>query len=158
MENLSKNKKISLALGFVVLISLFMPWISYFIFSESLIGISGKLSDLASFGDPKFKHQLVIYIGYAFLILAAASLFFNYKGDIQKAKWAYYSMIGYFGLVIILNIGDIGKLPVPESIPMLEAFMPSIFDILGVGFYVFIASFLVSFKFLKEENDPEVID
>ena len=159
MENLSKNKKISLGSGVAVLISLFMPWASFMGFSLSLIGIPGTLSDLASMGggdlsDAEFKHLLAIYIGYAFLILGAASLFFNYKGDIQKAKWAYFSMIGYLGLVIILNMGDMGDMADMAG----GDSGPSIFKVLGMGFYVFLASFIGSFKFLKEEVNPEVID
>ena len=142
-----------------------MPWINFLGFSESLIAIPGFLSHYGIFQDPKFKHLLVIYIGYVFLILAAASLFFNYKGHIQKAKWAYYAMIGYCGLVIILNIEESVDVEMTSKFPLFlrvifENIMDRIspFDILYVGFYVFIASFIVSFKFLKEEIDPEVID
>ncbi len=109
MENLSQNKKISLGIGVVLLISLFLPWASFMGFSMSLIGIPGAISDFAGVGggdmsDLGFKALLGLYMGYAFFILSAAGLFFNYKGDIQKAKWAYYSMLGYFVLIIILNI------------------------------------------------------
>jgi hypothetical protein len=138
-----------------MLISLFLPWVDFMIFSTSLIGIPGAFSDLAGLsgiGEPPFTAQLALYVGYAFFSLGAAGLFFNYKGDIQKSKLAYYAMIGYFILVIILNISDISDISGGSDGG------PSIFSILGMGFYVFIASFIGTFKFLKEENNPEVID
>ena len=163
MENLSKNKKISLGLGVVLIISLFLPWFKFVIFSVTLIGIPGTVADLTTgFGsmmgeipDIPFKVQLAMYMGYAFLILGSAGLYFNYKGAIQKSKLAYYSMIGYFVLVLLLNISD-----------LLEAFDgmgelddgPSIFSLLGIGIYVFIASYIGNLKYLKEETEPEMID
>jgi hypothetical protein len=158
MENLSQNKKISLGIGVVLLISLFLPWASFMGLSVTLMGIAGMYNDASAIGlgadsDAGFKALLAIYMGYAFLILGAAGLFFNYKDDIQKAKWAYYSMLGYFVLIIILNISEMGEMG-----EMGGGDGPSIFSILGIGFYVFIASFIGTFKFLKEENNPEVIE
>ena len=74
MENLSRNKKISLGLGIALIISLFLPWVDVMIFSMSLIGVPGALSDMAGFlggsmGDMPFKLQLLVYIGYVFLFL-----------------------------------------------------------------------------------------
>jgi hypothetical protein len=222
MENLSQNKKISLGLGVVVLISLFLPWFSFMIFSTSLIGAPGLITDLASFGggimdDVPFKIQLAIYMGYAFFILGAAGLYFNYKNDIQKAKLSYYAMVGYFALVIILNISDFssffggGMDDIPFKIQLAiyigYAFFilgaiglyfnykddiqkaklsyyamvgyfalviilnisdmedmgggddgPSIFKFLGMGFYVFIASYIGNLKYLKEESESEIIE
>ena len=151
MENLSRNKKISLGLGIALIISLFLPWVDVMIFSMSLIDIANIAGD--SMGDIPFKAQLLIYIGYVFFILGVAGLFFNYKGDIQKAKSSYYAMAGYFVLVIILSIsgdfisdmggGDDG---------------PSFFSILGMGFYVFIASYIGNLIYLKEDDNPEVTE
>ena len=155
MENLSQNKKISLGLGAAVLISLFLPWFSFMMFSTSLIGVPGMISDIASFGggmdDTPFKIQLAIYMGYAFFILGAAGLYFNYKNDIQKAKLSYYAMVGYFAIVIILNISDMGDMGGGDD-------GPSIFKILGMGFYVFIASYIGNLKYLKEESESEIIE
>lgn len=160
MENLSRNKKISLGLGIALIISLFMPWVDVVIFSMSLIGVPGALSDIAnmaggSMGDIPFKAQLLVYIGYVFFILGVAGLFFNYKGDIQKAKSSYYAMAGYFVLVIILNIsgdlGSIGDMGGGDD-------GPSFFSILGMGFYVFIASYIGNLIYLKEDDNPEVTE
>lgn len=159
MENLSQNKKISLGLGAAVLISLFLPWISFMMFSASLIGIPGLLADFGNaFGggmdDIPFRMQLAVYMGYAFFILAAVGLYFNYKNDIQKAKLSYYAMVGYFALVIILNIsdmGDMGDMGGGDD-------GPSIFSFLGLGFYLFIASYIGNLKYLKEESDTEIIE
>ena len=156
MENLSQNKKISLGLGAAVLISLFLPWFSYAVFSTSLIGMPGLISDFSSFfgggmDDIPFKIQLAIYMGYAFFILAAVGLYFNYKNDIQKAKLSYYAMVGYFALVIILNISDMGDMGGGDD-------GPSVFKILGMGFYLFIASYIGNLKYLKEESDTEIIE
>jgi hypothetical protein len=155
MENFSQNKKISLGLGAAVLISLFMNWIHVFPFKFSLIGLPGGLSDLGRmFGggidDLPFKMQLAIYIGYAFFILGAVGLYFNYKNDIQKAKLSYYAMVGYFALVIILNISDMGDMGGGDD--------GSIFKVLGMGFYVFIASYIGNLKYLKEESESEIIE
>ena len=160
MENLSRNKKISLGLGIALIISLFLPWVDFMIFSMSLIGVPGALSDMAgigggSMGDIPFKSQLLVYIGYVFFILGVAGLFFNYKGDIQKAKLSYYAMVGYFVLVIILNISDmsdaIGDMGGGDD-------GPSFFSILGMGFYVFIASYIGNLIYLKEDDNPEVTE
>ena len=163
MENLSRNKKISLGLGIALIISLFLPWVDFMILSMSLIGVPGTLSDIAnmaggSMGDIPFKAQLLVYIGYVFFILGVAGLFFNYKGDIQKAKSSYYAMAGYFVLVIILNIlnfsGDldaIGDMGGGDG-------GPRFFSILGMGFYVFIASYIGNLIYLKEDDNPEVTE
>ena len=159
MENLSQNKKISLGLGAAVLISLFLPWISFMGFSTSLTGVPGMISDFSSFfgggmDDIPFKIQLAIYIGYAFFILGAIGLYFNYKDDIQKAKLSYYAMVGYFALVIILNIsdmGDMGDMGGGDD-------GPSIFSFLGMGFYLFIVSYIGNLKYLKEESQSEIIE
>ncbi len=151
MENLSRNKKISLGLGIALIISLFLPWVDFMIFSVSLIG---EL-DFVSMGDIPFKAQLLVYIGYVFFILGVAGLFFNYKGDIQKAKSSYYAMAGYFVLVIILPIpGDLG--PIGDMGGGDDG--PSIFSILGIGFYVFIASYIGNLIYLKEDDNPEVTE
>jgi len=159
MENLSQNKKISLGLGVVLIISLFLPWFDFFIFSFSLIGMPEIISDLSTFlgegmTDISFKIQLAVYIGYVYVVLAAAGLYFNYKNDIQKAKLSYYAMVGYFALVIILNIsdmGDMGDMGGGDD-------GPSIFSFLGMGFYLFIASYIGNLKYLKEESDTEIIE
>tara|TARA_E500000331_G_C16969645_1_gene588728 strand:- start:138 stop:605 length:468 start_codon:yes stop_codon:yes gene_type:complete len=154
MENLSQNKKISLGLGAAVLISLFLPWFSFMIFSTSLIGIPGLIADIGALGaspDFTFGQNLAIYIGYAFLIFGAAGLYFNYKDDIQKAKLSYYAMIGYFALVLLLNISDMGDMTGGDD-------GPSIFKVLGMGFYVFIASYIGNLKYLKEESESEIIE
>ena len=78
-------------------------------------------------------------------------MYFNYKNDIQKAKLSYYAMVGYFALVIILNISDMGDMTGGDD-------GPSIFDFLGMGFYVFIASYIGNLKYLKEESESEIIE
>lgn len=156
MENLSQNKKISLGLGAAVLISLFLPWFSFMMFSTSLIEIPGLLADFGNaFGggmdDIPFRMQLAVYMGYAFFMFGAAGLYFNYKNDIQKAKLSYYAMVGYFALVIILNISDMGDIGGGDD-------GLSIFKVLGMGFYLFIASYIGNLKYLKEDSESEIIE
>ena len=108
------------------------------------------ISDLSTFlgegmTDISFKIQLAVYIGYVYIVLAAAGLYFNYTGDIQKSKLFYYSMIGYFALVLLINMSDISG-----GLGDKEGGGPSIFDLLGIGFYIFIASFIANLKYLKE--------
>ena len=134
----------------MLIISLFLPWFDYFIFSASLIGIPEMISNLSTFfgegmDDISFKIQLAVYIGYVYIVLAAAGLYFNYTGDIQKSKLFYYSMIGYFALVLLINMSDISG-----GLGDKEGGGPSIFDLLGIGFYIFIASFIANLKYLKE--------
>jgi hypothetical protein len=142
----------------VLIISLFLPWFDFFIFSFSLIGMPEMISDLSTFlgegmTDISFKIQLAVYIGYVYIVLAAAGLYFNYTGDIQKSKLFYYSMIGYFALVLLINMSDISG-----GLGDKERGAPSIFDLLGMGFYVFIASYIGNLKYLKEESQSEIIE
>ena len=148
MQNLSQNKKISLGFGVVLIISLFFPWFRYVI-NVSLIDIP----DYDHWFPEKipFKIQLAVYIGYVYVVLAAAGLYFNYKNDIQKAILSYYAMVGYFALVIILNILDMGDVGGGGD-------RPSIFKVLGMGFYVFIASYIGNLKYLKEDSESEIIE
>jgi len=163
MENLDKNKKISLGLGVVLIISLFLPWFKFFIFSVTLIGIPGTVADfftlLPIFGedvpDIPFKQQLAMYMGYAFLVLGSAGLYFNYTGAILKSKLAYYSMIAYFILVLVLNISEVSD--ASDGMGGSDD-GPSIFSLLGIGLYLFIASFIGNLIYLKEETESEVID
>ena len=148
MENLSQNKKISLGLGVVLIISLFLPWFRY-VFNFSLIDIPDYDHWFAE--KIPFKIQLAVYIGYVYVVLAAAGLYFNYKNDIQKAKLSYYAMVGYFALVIILNISDMGDMGGGDD-------GPSIFKILGMGFYLFVASYIGNLKYLKEGSESEIIE
>ena len=61
-------------------------------------------------------------------------------------------MAGYFVLVIILNISeDLGPMGGGDN-------GPSFFSILGMGFYVFIASYIGNLKYLKEDDNPEVTE
>ena len=63
-------------------------------------------------------------------------------------------MVGYFALVIILNIldmGDMGDVGGGDD-------DPSVFKVLGMGFYLFIASYIGNLKYLKEESQSEIIE
>ena len=146
MKSLSGKKKGSLILGVLILISLFLPWFDCLFFSKSLIALPGLTSNILSWigVSPSFSQQLAIYIGYAFFVLGAAGLYFNYKGDIQKSRISYCLMIAYFALVVILNISDM-----PESS---GSSGPSILDVLEMGAYIFIVSFIVNLIFLSEEK------
>ena len=97
--------------------------------------------------------QLAVYIGYVFFVLGAAGLYFNYKGAIQKSKLAYYSMIGYFVLVLLLNISDFSDISEGAGDDG-----PNIFSLLGIGLYLFIASFIGNLIYLKEDSESEIID
>jgi hypothetical protein len=147
MKSLSGKKKGSLILGVLILISLFLPWFDCLFFSKSLIALPALTSNILSWigESPSFSQQLAIYIGYAFFVLGAAGLYFNYKGDIQKSRISYYLMIAYLLLVVILNISDI-----PESGSDSDG--PSIFDVLEMGAYIFIVSFILNLIFLSEEK------
>lgn len=169
MGNPSKKKQISLVLGVVLIISLFLPWFKFLVFSVSLYDIPGLIADLntslQSIPDIKFeypnildfsfKNQLAIYMGYVFLVLGAAGLYFNYKGEILKSKLAYYSMIAYFILVLVLNISEISDIADGAEKPDDS---PNIFSLFDIGIYIFIASFIGNLIYLKEDSKSEVIE
>jgi len=155
MSNFSSNKKISLIAGGALAISLFLPWISVMIFSESLIGIPGligTLQDLSgAFGgeeslDLTFAQNMAIYIGYAYLIFAGAGLYLNYTGDIKKSKLFYYLIPVYFILVVILNTSDLPDMPS-------DSFDFNVFEFLGIGFYMFVISYVIVLIKLKPEEE-----
>ena len=155
MSNFSSNKKISLIAGGALAISLFLPWISFMIFSESLIGIPGligTLQDLSgAFGgeeslDLTFAQNIAIYIGYAYLIFAGAGLYLNYTGDIKKSKLFYYLIPVYFILVVILNTSDLPDMPS-------DSFDFNVFEFLGIGFYMFVISYVIVLIKLKPEEE-----
>ena len=155
MSTFSSNKKISLIAGGALAISLFLPWISFMIFSESLIGIPGligTLQDLSgAFGgeeslDLTFAQNIAIYIGYAYLIFAGAGLYLNYTGDIKKSKLFYYLIPVYFILVVILNTSDLPDMPS-------DSFDFNVFEFLGIGFYMFVISYVIVLIKLKPEEE-----
>ena len=155
MSNFSSNKKISLIAGGALAISLFLPWISFMFFSESLIGIPGligTLQDLSgAFGgeeslDLTFAQNIAIYIGYAYLIFAGAGLYLNYTGDIKKSKLFYYLIPVYFILVVILNTSDLPDMPS-------DSFDFNVFEFLGIGFYMFVISYVIVLIKLKPEEE-----
>tara|TARA_B110000495_G_C22599404_1_gene358591 strand:+ start:29 stop:520 length:492 start_codon:yes stop_codon:yes gene_type:complete len=161
MSNFSSNKKISLIAGGALAISLFLPWISFMIFSESLIGIPGligTLQDLSgAFGgeeslDLTFAQNIAIYIGYAYLIFAGAGLYLNYTGDIKKSKLFYYLIPVYFILVVILNIADLDIPDMPS-----DSFDFNVFDFLGIGFYMFVISYVVVLIKLKPDDEADAL-
>lgn len=160
-SDFSSNKKISLVAGAVLVISLFLPWISYMMFSESLIGMAGSISDLKqlarsggeSVPDFTFGQNLFVYIGYAYLVLGAAGLYFNYNGDVKKSKMYYYLIPAYFILVFILNVSDIvDALDAYQDMP--TEYMPdiSLLDLIGIGFYLFVISYIVVMVKLNPEE------
>ena len=159
MSNFSSNKKISLIAGGALAISLFLPWISFMIFSESLIGIPGligTLQDLSgAFGgeeslDLTFAQNIAIYIGYAYLIFAGAGLYLNYTGDIKKSKLFYYLIPVYFILVVILNASDLPDMPS-------DSFDFNVFEFLGIGFYMFVISYVIVLIKLKPEEGADAL-
>lgn len=84
MENMSKNQKIAMGSGLLMIISLFMPFMSFGPISASLMGTGS-------------------FHAYVFLALGAAGLFFNYKTDTTKAKYSYLGAIGWFILWVFIN-------------------------------------------------------
>ena len=81
---MSKNQKIAMGAGLLMIISLFLPFMSFGPISTSLMGAGS-------------------FHAYVFLALGGAGLFFNYKSDTTKAKYSYLAAIGWFVLWIFIN-------------------------------------------------------
>ena len=144
-----------MTVGFLIIISLFLTWFKYLTFSTTLIGLPGTIKVFTNFLDSwfgvdvdsfPFRIQLAIYIGYAFLILSSLGLYFNNKNDIKKAKVSNYAIPAYFILVIILNMSEMGDAQGGGD------GVGKLFDKLGLGFYVFIGSYIANLRYLKAEG------
>ena len=140
MENFSQNKKISLGLGVVLIISLFLTWI----FDHSLL-------DFSIYAQTDFvktvPQYMFIYIGFVFLVLGVISLLMNFENKIRMSRIVLYLVPLYFIIVCVFNIlgprGDI----IEKSDSSLNII--DLLKKLGIGFYLFLISYIGLLKYLK---------
>ena len=116
----SNDKKMSVGAAAIMIISvLFLPWISIFGKSFSLLEGDGTI------------HALLL------AACAGVSLFFNFKDDSEKAKYAALGAIGYvFAWIFIFS--DAGS---------------DFFEFAGFGFYLFVISAGASAYFAHKESN-----
>jgi len=92
---MSKNQKIAMGSGILMVISLFLPF-------EILPPLWPDTSSI--FSGLSFIE--VSFSGYIFLALGAAGLFFNYKEDTTKARYSYLGAIAWFVIWLFTNSVD----------------------------------------------------
>ena len=116
----SNEKKISVGGAAAMIISvLFLPWISFFGRSYSLLEGDGTI------------HALIL------AACAGAALYFNFKDDSEKAKYASLGAMGYlFAWIFIFS--DAGS---------------DFFEFAGFGFYLFVISAGASAYFANKESN-----
>ncbi len=114
MENMSKNQKIAMGAGLLMVISLFLPFMAFGPISTSLMGAGS-------------------FHSYVFLALGGAGLYFNYNRDTTKAKYSYLAAIGWFVLWIFINESG-----------------TKVFNFAAIGFYLMIASMIVSYMYTNK--------
>ena len=146
MENFSKNKKIALGAGVILLLSFILPFMSVFFFSFSLMDLvtgGGILGAAADFGEAfggdgegiPNQYQLLL-----FPIAAIAAVWFIYKDKYSLAKIAFVIPIPLLILTFILMGGESD-----EQIPISDVFRYG-----AIGFYTSILSPIVGFIYSKE--------
>ena len=123
--------------------SLFFTWITI-PQDMSLI----EISRFTQIGLAKTIPQyMFFYIGFVFLILGIINLLMNFINKIRIARIVLYLVPLYFIVVCVLNLlefkGDIIEKPDSSF---------NIIDLLGIGFYLFLISYVGLLKYLKIEK------
>lgn len=123
--------------------SLFFTWITI-PQDMSLI----EISRFTQIGLAKTIPQyMFFYIGFVFLILGIINLLMNFINKIRIARIVLYLVPLYFIVVCVLNLlefkGDIIEKPDSSF---------NIIDLLRIGFYLFLISYVGLLKYLKIEK------
>ena len=93
---------------------------------------------------------MLVYIGFVFLLLGIISLLMNFENKIRMARIVLYLVPLYFIAVCILNVLD--DLEMTRDI--IKKFDGGIDKLkhLGIGFYLFLISYIGLLKYLKIEK------
>ena len=138
----SNNRNLSFLFGVLFVISLFLTWIKKL--DYSLI----ELVELPFFKT--LPQQMFQYIGIVFFVLGVLSLLMNFNNKIKIARILLYIVPLYFIVVCVLNILD-----PPEFMKSVEENSGIGIDKLkyiGIGFYLFLISYIGLLKYLKPEK------
>ena len=138
------NRNLSFLFGILFIISLFLTWINKFDYS---------LIEISRFAPSDFvktvPQYMFVYMGFVFLLLGIISLLMNFENKIRMARIALYLVPLYFIIVCVLNIlefeGDIIAL-------YNSSFNIDLLRELGIGFYLFLISYVGFLKYLKIEK------
>ena len=139
------NRNLSFLFGILFIISLFLTWIKKLDYS---------LIEISRFAQTDFvktvPQYMFFYIGFVFLILGIISLLMNFNDKIRMARIVLYLVPLYFIVVCVLNIlevnGDIIEKP-DSSFNIID-----LLRTLGLGFYLFLISYVGLLKYLKIEK------
>ena len=141
----SNNRNLSFLFGVLFVISLFLTWIRRYDYSIiEMVEIQVP--------DPyrTLPIQMLQYIGVVFFVLGVLSLIMNFNDKVKIARILLYIVPLYFILVCVLNILDL-----PEFMKSAGENSGNGIDKLkyiGIGFYLFLISYLGLLKYLKTEK------
>ena len=144
------NRNLSFLFGILFIISLFLTWIKKL--DYSLIEISRFAQRHLGLAKT-IPQYMFFYIGFVFLILGIISLLMNFNHKIRMARIVLYLVPLYFIVVCVLNIleynGDIIEKP-DSSVNIID-----LLRTLGIGFYLFLISYIGLLRYLKIEKNRE---
>ena len=136
------NRNLSFLFGILFIISLFLTWIKKL--DYSLIEISRFAQRHLGLAKT-IPQYMFFYIGFVFLILGIISLLMNFNNKIRMARIVLYLAPLYFIAVCVLNADIIEK---PDS----SFNIIDLLRTLGLGFYLFLISYVGLLKYLKIEK------
>ena len=90
------------------------------------------------------------YIGFVFLVLGVFSLLMNFNNKIRIARIVLYIVPLYFIVVCVLNILDSPE--IMKSVGKNSGGIINKLKYLGIGFYLFLISYIGVLKYLKVEK------
>jgi hypothetical protein len=129
MKDFSKNKKIRLGIGSAIIISCFLPYLSFK--AQYLYGV--QIAQEATFnvfdmaGDESFLYYLLPLCGIA-------AVFFSFKDDLEKARYAFIASLGIqFITYMISNIDNL-------------------WDWAGIGMYILFFGNIAGIYFSQEDS------
>ena len=138
----SNNRNLSFLFGVLFVISLFLTWIKKL--DYSII----EIVELPFFKT--LPQQMFQYIGVVFFVLGVLSLMMNFNEKVKIARILLYIVPLYFIVVCVLNFLD-----PPEFMKSDGENSGNGIDKLkyiGIGFYLFLISYIGLLKYLKTEK------
>ena len=141
------NRNLSFLFGILFIISLFLTWIKKL--DYSLIEISRFAQRHLGLAKT-IPQYMFFYIGFVFLILGIISLLMSFNHKIRMARIVLYLVPLYFIVVCVLNILEF-KADIIEK-PDSSFNIIDLLRTLGIGFYLFLISYVGLLRYLKTEK------